>query len=131
MASSSSIDIKDGQITAHFSIFTKELTEGETHFSCYIPNFDIFYSVSSEENIEKRGKSMLKSFFHFWLKREGKRAFFLELHKKGFRTTNHQIDMKKILNSEKNSAVFNSDIEKIEGYKQSKENVTELSLIEC
>lgn len=97
------IKINKGKIDAIFNVVSKK--DGSM-ISCYIPGFDIFFSVSESEKIESRAKNMVYSFLSYWVKTAGHKSFFLELHKLGFRTGNHNFALKQLLNNVTNTANF-------------------------
>lgn len=104
------INIKDGKITGAFSILYKE---EEKCISCYIPGFDISYSVMIDDKskIKSRGKNMVVSFFNFWVKNQGMKSFFLELHKLGFRSEKHDFVLRQLLNNKLKDAKFGNKTE--------------------
>lgn len=105
MANKAEIKFKDGHITTKFDIISLEEND-KGGISCYIPAFDIYFSVQSESQIVKRGGNAVRAFFQFWLRREGQRKFFLELHKLGFRTNNHTAILKELLDGATKSVKF-------------------------
>jgi hypothetical protein len=80
--------------------------EGE-YISAYIPAYDIYFSCKGDiEKATKRAKIMVRAFFDFWVKNQGEKSFFLQLHKLGFRTNNHNYTLKRLLNKEKFDTQF-------------------------
>lgn len=91
-------EIKKVQVTYSFSILSQDEDEGH---ACYIPGFDVYFFANTQEEILSIGRSMLSTYFDFWIKNQGYKAFFLELNKIGFRTENHTFAMQKLLNRKK------------------------------
>jgi hypothetical protein len=76
-------------VATHVYIGSKD-EEGK--ISCFIPGFNIYYSVSKKEEISMRGR-MLTQFFldNFFIHNKGNAASLLnaELTKRGFKSTNY------------------------------------------
>lgn len=103
--------------------FTYHAIKDGDMYSCYIPAFDIYFSCNADpEILNKRATSAVKSFFSFWFKKEGAKAFFLEIHKLGFRTENDAYNLKRLLNKEIFNTKFQADsvLPLPEGFEDSK-----------
>jgi hypothetical protein len=75
-------------VQSYFTCFSKEPVDGRV--SCYIPSFDIYFSVKGDTSMEARKKKSRiigKMFIdHFFMHTKDMKAFALEMHKRGFRT---------------------------------------------
>jgi hypothetical protein len=75
----------------------------------YIPGFDIAFSSASKEIAIKRANAMVTHFFDYYVKNQSWREFMLKIHKLGFRTEMHDLQMKKLLNNRPVNAQFSPD----------------------
>ncbi len=83
---------KGGRISSGFFYIAQKEESGM--ISCNIPAFDIWFSASSEEEATHRAKSMVNTFFRYWILDAGWKQFVLQLHKLGFKTSNHNFTIK-------------------------------------
>jgi len=81
-----------------YSYTTLTMKDGGGYVA-YIPGFDIIYFADTEEEANVTGDAMMETFFDFWTKNEGQRAFMLELNRMGFRSQRHDYDMANLLKS--------------------------------
>lgn len=126
MKTKASISVDNNKIHTRFSVFINKQATGP--IACYIPGFDIYYSSPNEEKIESRAKNMIRAFLEFWIKNQGQKNFFLELHKLGFKTDNHNLQMKNALNNTLKKAVFNKTMDTDKSYSSEKETEAELEI---
>jgi hypothetical protein len=99
--------------------FTWAFREDGEMYSIYVPGFDIYFSCEKDmEKVKARARAMVRSFFNYWVKQEGKNGrelnhLFLQLHKLGFRTNNHNYNLKRLLHKELFNTKFNGEISNV------------------
>lgn len=86
--------------------YTVVYNEDAGMYSAYMPGFDIYYSAPSEEEVTKRAKKMMDTFFDYWIQQEGWKQLFLKIHKLGFRTNMHNLAMKNFLRNKFQTGKF-------------------------
>lgn len=98
-----SVSMKRGDKTIFvewkYSVATRKI-KGSDRISCYIPGFNIRYSVMDESQTGEKGKVMMKIFFdHFFIHSKNNiKDFILDMHKRGFRaSSNDAYIMKELL----------------------------------
>jgi len=100
-----------------FTVFRKKEKNGRT--SCYIPSFDIYFSSkeNDKESIGRKGTVITRMFIdHFMIQKDIK-GFTLEIHKRGFRTTNDAHIVSEFIKNNIKKAKFNFHIsDSKEGY---------------
>lgn len=61
-------------------------------YSCFIPDFNIFYMTNSKDEININSNTLLKSFFDFHKNEDPKfKSLFLELRKLGFKAKSNDL----------------------------------------
>jgi len=68
-----------------YTVYAEEKKEGERFYSYYIPSFNIHFFAESEEDGRKIGHAAMTAFFNYWVKNQGKKAFFEEIVRLGFK----------------------------------------------
>ncbi len=76
--------------------------------SSYIPAFDIYFSSPNKEKASERSRTMVTSFFNFWIKKQGFRSFVIQILKLGFKTQNAS-ELKQLLERKNINAKLNSN----------------------
>lgn len=63
-------------IETGFEVFAEQ-ESGQEHsvYHCYIPTFDLSFTVRDRQEIEQRAKFLVNAFFHYWVTKEGLSAF--------------------------------------------------------
>lgn len=98
-----SIQIKSGNITVSYNVhFIAE----EGMVSAYIPAFDIYYSAPDRETAERRSENAVKAFHKYWMENQGWKKYILKLHHLGFKTANHEVQMRNMLHNRPVNAKF-------------------------
>ncbi len=71
--------------------------------ACYIEGFDIHFYAIDKPSMDKKAVALTDMFFDYFLDddKKGIKPLVLELHKKGFKTKNDTLDMKRILKDNK------------------------------
>lgn len=78
-------------------------------YSWYIPAFDIYFSSQSIEQGNKRAVAMTRSFFNHWIEHESFRSFILQIHKLGFKASeHHELTIKQLISRKRIDAKFKS-----------------------
>lgn len=78
-------------------------------YSWYIPAFDIYFSSQTKEQGDKRAVAMTKSFFNHWINYESFRSFILQIHKLGFKASeHHELTIKQLISRQRIDAKFKS-----------------------
>ncbi|MEX1003444.1 MAG: hypothetical protein WDZ35_15100 [Crocinitomicaceae bacterium] len=78
------IKITDGEVSEiTFSMDIKKLSKS---FLVNIPSYDIHFSTTSKDNIEKLALKSFNSFFEFWLIKKGVKDFMQHMMNLGFKT---------------------------------------------
>ncbi len=86
---------KINNIQCGYSVYVAEKKEGDKYYNFFIPAFKIHYFAESEEEGKKIGEVSVNAFFDYWLKDQGKKAFFDQIKKLGF------IEVKRAVKSKK------------------------------
>lgn len=127
------VAIKNGpktiQVTWGYTTFTKEENDGR--ISCYIPAFEIYYSVSTEDQVVPKSEIMTRMFFdHFFKHTKSLKSFALEMHKRGFRAPKDAYVIQQLMNNNFINVKFKSDFDELPmGYSDS-ESITQKSEME-
>lgn len=78
-----------------YSVYEKEKDADEEYTSYFIPAFNIHFFAKNEEDKEKIEHAVMTSFFNFWVKNQGKKAFIQEIKRLGFVEQNPKAKTKK------------------------------------
>lgn len=115
----------DGGIRYRMKILST--SEGTDYF---IPGFNLFFSVQDKAKADQRARHMMTAFFDLWIRDSGPKQFFLQLHKLGFRSPNHDHVMQKVLKRNPiRSAKFSSPlVNTMDGFDQSQEVEEDLAV---
>jgi|SRR5690606_4704778 len=112
-----------------FSIFKKIEEDGRV--TCFIPSFDIYYSVDTNDAgiIAEKGRTITRMFVdHFFEHTKSMKNFALEIHKRGFKARNDAYTIKEFIKNNVSSAKFKfEDGDIVDGYT---DKVTQKSEIE-
>lgn len=96
------------EVSWQYTVFIhKEPVEGL--YSCFIPDFDIYFSAPSHEIGREKGDTLLKGFFDHLLlhsKKPGIKALGVELHKRGFKAQNNMVVMRDMIRNRSVKAKF-------------------------
>ncbi len=79
---------KDGTIDVSWAFNVFKKVENDNKISCYIPGFDMYFSASDDEMVEKKSYAITKLFLdHFFIhnKKHSLQKLALELRKLGFK----------------------------------------------
>jgi|ERR1022692_4553345 hypothetical protein len=99
------IEIKEGHIKYQYRAYHR--IEENGMYSWYIPSFQMFYSSKTKEEGDQRTEAMAQSFFSFWFEKEKSfRGFIHEIHHFGFRASQHNLTVNKLLTHKINHAEF-------------------------
>lgn len=82
------IQISPSRISYGFQIHS--IKEANGMYSWYIPSFDTYFSSNDKELGEQRAIEISKSFFNYWLKKKGYRAFLMQILKLGYQADSHE-----------------------------------------
>lgn len=113
------IDIQPKGISYEFTLRYREEENGM--YSWFIPGFNIFYSTKTRDLGEKRGVAMTRSFFKYWIEKEGFNNFILQLNNLGFKPKGEpqhksgNVVIHELLRKQRNTAVFKSSDWRIPG----------------
>mgnify|MGYP003540070376 CR=1 FL=1 len=86
-------------VNLEFSILAHNTPGKNGRRKCYIPAFDIYYSASSEDFIQKGRDIMMMWMDHFFLhvdQQKRLRTFAIHIHQLGFRAQNDMVVMQKM-----------------------------------
>lgn len=99
------------EVTWGYPTLMKEKKDG--YISCYIPGFQIYFSVTDKDQIAEKSQTITKLFFdHFFIHRRNKlKDFALEMHKRGFKAMNDAFTLKELSNNRAIDAKFKSTIQ--------------------
>lgn len=126
------ISIEKGKIHTGFHVFNKKAENGM--YSWYIPGYNIRFSSETKEQGEKRAVTMVKAFFTYW-KKSSNREFILEIHRLGFKASeHHELTVSRLISKKITSAKFKSTVMRLpnpEGYERSKVLEADLELAEA
>ena len=67
-----------------YSVYEKEKGPDEEYTSYFIPAFNIHFFAKNEEDKDKIEHAVMTSFFNYWAKNQGKKAFLEEIKRLGF-----------------------------------------------
>lgn len=133
-AHKTTIKIEPTGVVYEFTIRYREEENGM--FSWFIPGFNIFYSTKTVEQGEPRGVAMTKSFFKYWIGKEGFQNFIIQLHGLGFkakdepRHTSGNVVIQQLLKKERNSATFKALHERMPGAFADSEKVEKKEILD-
>lgn len=102
------------EVTWGFTTLFKPGNDGVT--PCYIPGYDIFFSITDKALVGKKSEAIMRMFFDHLFMHSGKNALgavALQLHKLGFKTPNDAYTVKRLIKNERISAKFNAAEAKI------------------
>lgn len=100
------VEIMDGKITYSYNVNVIENTN--KMYSGWIPNYDIYFSAPTRDELLIRSEKVMRSFFRYWIKQEGWKSFFLQMNKLGFRADNHDFVMMQMLKGKRSKAKMNA-----------------------
>ena len=99
------IEIQGNKINYRYQIYHREEENGMV--SWYVPAFQMFFSSKTKEEGDARSKAMVKSFFMYWFEKEKSfRGFIHEIHHFGFRASQHNLTVNRLLTHKINHAAF-------------------------
>jgi hypothetical protein len=82
-------------IECEYSILIADKSDDDKYFRFYIPAFNIYYFSDIEEDGARMADAAVSTFFDFWIKNQGKIAFFDKIKRLGFVLTTSDLKEKK------------------------------------
>jgi hypothetical protein len=76
---------------AHF------IEEEDGMYSWYIPSLDIYFSSISRQQGDEIARDITRSFFNFWLQKQGFRKFLMRVLRLGYKPSSHK-ELQELLN---------------------------------
>lgn len=73
------------QVEYGYDVYVAEKKEGDKYMNYYIPSFNIYYFAANDEDSKRIGDAAMTSFFNYWVKNQGKKAFLDEIKRLGFK----------------------------------------------
>jgi len=67
-----------------YQVYVGDKKESDGYFYYYIPSFNIHFFAKTEDEGEKKANAVMTSFFNYWVKNQGKKAFLDEIARLGF-----------------------------------------------
>ncbi|WP_295649086.1 hypothetical protein [uncultured Mucilaginibacter sp.] len=71
-------------IQCGYAVYVADKKEGEKYFNYFIPSFNMHFFAETEEDGKIIGEAGIEGFFDYWVKNQGKKAFFDQIKKLGF-----------------------------------------------
>lgn len=71
-------------ISCAYAVYVTEKKENDRYFNYFIPAFNIHYFAETEEDGKIIGEAGVAGFFDYWIKNQGKKAFYEQIEKLGF-----------------------------------------------
>lgn len=68
-----------------YEVYVSDKKNEHIHF--YIPGYNIFFFAKTQEEGERKADAAMTSFFNYWVKNQGKKAFLEEIIRLGFEET--------------------------------------------
>lgn len=67
-----------------YGVYVDEKPTEDGYYNYFIPAFNVHFFAKNEEDAERIEYSVMTSFFNYWVKNQGKKAFFDEIKRLGF-----------------------------------------------
>lgn len=108
--------IGNNQAKVTLTFYSRFNPEENGMFNCFIPGFDIYFTAPSREAIDMKAKAIMDMFLSHFItgNKRGVRHLLIHLHKLGFKSKAHQIDMKDFMHNRVKAANFKIVEERID-----------------
>lgn len=95
------IKFEGGKVHIFWNFLTAAKKKDDGGFACYIPAFDIYFSATDKETLDKKSITLTKLYFDYFMNepRKGFKNLILDLHKLGFKTKHDAFTIKQLLNN--------------------------------